>query len=133
MSEANEFWHDIGGMWHEWDSAGMTKKVEEKYSSDDTGNHFDVSLPTPTADDPKAFTYTIGCMYNGVKNEDGYDVITVPGGKYAIFDIPEEYKDNVGGFMSKIIEYLPTVGYERMGVDVEYFKGDNWEAWELIK
>ena len=133
MTEANAFWHDIGAMWDEWNNTGMTQKVEGKYSSDGTGYHFDVSLPTPTADDSQAFTYTIGCMYNGAKNEDNYDIVTVPGGKYAIFDIPDEYKEDVGGFIMKIIEYLPTVGLERAGVDVEYFMGDKCEAWELLK
>jgi len=138
MTEANEFWHDIGDMWNEWNSTGMTQKVGKKYSSEPMGYHFDISLLTPTADDPKAFTYTIGCLYNGVENEDGYDIITVPGGRYAIFDIPEEYKEDVGEFMGKIIEYLPEAGYERIGVDVEYFKScdweaNKWEAWELIK
>ena len=138
MTEANEFWHDIGDMWNQWNSACMTQKVGEKYSKEPLGYHFDVSLPTPIASDPKAFTYTIGCMYNGAKNEDNYDIVTMPGGKYAIFDIPEQYKDDVGEFMGKIIEYLQTEGYERAGVDVEYFKTveweeGKWEAWELIK
>ena len=133
MSEAEEFWHDIGGMWHEWNSNNMTAKVEKKYSSDLPGNHFDISLPTPTSEDSEAFTYTIGCKYNGVPNDDGYDIVTVPGGRYAIFDVPDEYKDDIGEYMGKIIEYLPSAGYERMGVDVEYFMSDKCEAWELIK
>jgi len=139
MTFANEFWHDIGGMWEDWNSNGMTAKVEKKYSSDKPGHHLDVSLPAPSAEDPQRFAYTIGCVYNGAANEDGYDVATVPGGKYAVFNIPEKYADSVGDFMGEIIEYLKNEGHELAGVEVEYFSGsddawnDGWEAWILIK
>ncbi|MCL2286081.1 MAG: hypothetical protein FWC32_06895 [Firmicutes bacterium] len=33
----------------------------------------------------------------------------------------------------QIIDYLPSAGYVRKGVDIEYFMGDKCEAWELIE
>jgi predicted transcriptional regulator YdeE len=130
MSEREEFWHDIGKMWTEWNDGGMTKKMA-KYSADNADYDMDVSIAS--ADDPQVFTYTVGVRYNGAENIEGYDVVTVPGGRYAVFEIPQEYRDDVGEFMGKVIEYLPTAGYERLGIDVEYFMGEKWEAWELIK
>jgi len=132
MSEAEEFWHDIGGMWKEWNDNGMTKKMA-KYSADEIGHDLDVSFVSPTEKDPASFTYTVGVRYNGAENANGYDIIAIPGGKYAVFDVPKEEADDIGNFMGKIIDFLPTAGYERVGVDIEYFKGDACEVWELIK
>ncbi len=90
-----------------------------------------VSTPTEKTEE---FNYTIGFLYNGVENTDGFDVMTVPGGSYVVFTIPGEYKKDVGSFMGRCItEYLPAVGYELAGVDAEYFSETKWEAWFLVR
>ena len=91
----------------------------------------DVSIPTVIMNE---FDYTIGILYNGAKNEDGFDIMTVPGGSYLVFTIPDKYKDDMGGFMHRVMtEHIPASGYGLAGVDVEYFCPNKNQAWFLIK
>lgn len=120
----------IGAFWQEWDNSDLYKKLSEKYSIDKS-HCIDVSTPTSK---PEEFDYTIGVLYNGVKNVDGLDIVTVPGGSYAIFPIPEKYMNDVGSFMSRIItETFPDTGYKLAGIDAEYYSEANMEAWFLVK
>ena len=126
----DEYYSKIGAFWHEWNSTKMCEKYHGKYAKGDT---HDMCVSTPT-EKTEEFDYTIGFLYNGAENTDGFDIVTVPGGKYVIFLIPDEYKKDVGSFMGRCIsEYLPATGYELAGVDAEYFSKYKWEAWFLIK
>lgn len=131
MTTANdEYFGEIGAFWHEWNSTGMFKKFHGRYAR---GEAHDMCVSTPT-DKTEEFDYTIGFLYNGAENVDGFDVVTVPGGMYAVFSIPEECKKDVGSFMGRCItEYLPAAGYQPGGVDAEYFAEKKWEAWFLVK
>ncbi len=120
----------IGAFWHEWNTKKMFETFSGKYAKGDA-HDMCVSTPTEKADE---FHYTIGFLYNGAENTDGLDIVTVPGGNYVVFNIPEEYKTNVGSFMERCItEYLPATGYELSGVDAEYFTDAKCEAWFLVK
>ena len=121
---------EIGMFWHEWNSTEMCKKFCGKYAK---GNPHDMCVSTPT-NKTEEFDYTIGFLYNGADNTDGFDIVDIPGGKYVVFMIPDEYKKDVGSFMGRCItEYLPASGYELAGVDAEYFSELKWEAWFLVK
>ncbi len=121
----------IGSFWHEFNNGDLCRILNEKYSSDQENWVMDVSTPTANTDE---FDYTIGVPYNGAANEDGLDVVTVPGGTYVIFDIPDEYKDNIGKFMHRVMtEHIPALGYELAGVDAEYFADGKAQAWFLVK
>lgn len=121
---------EIGSFWKEWNSSDICQKLSEKYSID-KAHCLDVTTPTSNTSE---FDYTIGFLYNGVTNEDNLDMVTVPGGSYAIFNIPEQYKNDVGSFMARVItESLPAAGYELAGVDAEFFTENKMEAWFLIK
>jgi len=137
MTLASEFWHDIAAMWDEWYCTGLAEQVEAKHSSDPPGHCINISFAAPTAKDSKRFAYSIGCIYNGAANEDGYDIATLPGGTYAVFSIPRSYAENVGDFMAKIMYFLEEEGHDFAHVEVEYFPGcewnENWEAWIMIK
>lgn len=123
-------YRDIGAFWREWNNSDICQRMGEKYSTDKS-HCMDVSTPTSKTEE---FDYTIGFLYNGVKNEDGLDIVTVPGGSYAIFDIPDKYKNDIGSFMERVItESLPAAGYELAGVDAEYFSETKREAWFLVK
>ena len=140
MTYANpEFWRGIVALWDEWNGNDLCAKIGNKYSSDKPGYQMEISQPMPTAEDPLQFTHTVGCIYNGAENTDGYSITTVPAGKYAVFSVPQEYADDVGQFMGKIIEHLKSEGHELAGVELGYFTGpdsewnDGWQAWVLIK
>lgn len=131
MTTVNEaHYGSIGTFWNEWNNSNIYKKMSEKYAIDKS-HCIDVSTATANAEE---FNYTIGFLYNDVDNEDGLDIITIPGGSYLVFTIPEKHKDDIGSFMSRIItEYLPSLRYELAGVDAEYFSETKTEAWFLVK
>lgn len=131
MTSVNDaHYGEIGSFWKKWNNSDANKKMGEKYSIDKS-HCMDVSTPTSKTEE---FNYTIGFLYNGAENEDGLDIITVPGGSYAIFTIPQKYKNDIGSFMARIItESLPAAGYELAGIDAEYFSGTGMEAWFLVK
>ncbi|MFR8002794.1 MAG: GyrI-like domain-containing protein [Hydrogeniiclostridium sp.] len=125
----NAHYEAIGTFWHEWEQDGMFERYSEKYCQG-SPHCIDVSTPSP---EPDAFDYTIGFMWNGKKDIDGLDCITVPGGLYAVFPVPDGCED-MGDFMSHIItEFLPSLGYELAGVDAEYFSDSKNEVWFLLK
>jgi AraC family transcriptional regulator len=120
----------IGTFWHEWNSTKMFDTFHGRYAK---GDPHDMCVSTLT-EKTDEFDYTIGFLYNGAENADGFDIVSVPGGSYVVFTIPEEYKKDVGSFMGRCItEYLPAAGYELAGVDAEYFSKAKWEAWFLVK
>ena len=124
-------YHEIGTFWREWDDNGLYRQIGEKYSSDKTCHVVDVSTPAPKTEE---FDYTIGFPYNGAENEDGLNIVTIPGGAYAVFRVPDASLNDMGGFMHRIItEYLPSLGHQLLGVDAEYFSDAGAEAWFLIK
>ena len=126
----DEYFGKIGSFWHEWNTTEMFKKHHGKYAK---GEPHDMCVSTP-AEKTEEFNYTIGFLYNGAENLDGFDIITIPGGTYIVFNIPEAERNNIGDFMGRCItEYLPAAGYELSGVDAEYFSETKWEAWFLIK
>ena len=126
-STANE---GIGEAWHEWNSTQMCDRFHGRYAK---GEAHDMCVST-TAEKTDEYDYTIGFLYNGAENVDGFDIVTVPGGKYVIFPIPDEFRNDVGGFMARVYtEYLPSLGYVPNGVDAEYFTASKWEAWFLVK
>jgi len=131
MSTANDKFHgEIGALWREWNSTKMYEKFCGKYAKDE-GHDMCVSI---TAEKSEDFDYTIGFIYNGTENTDGFDIVNVPGGSWVVFTIPDEYKKNVGEFMGRCMtEYLPAAGYSLTGVEVEYFTSSKWEAWFLIR
>ena len=121
---------EIGAFWKAWNSSDMYQKLGKKYSTDNS-HCMDVSMPTSETEE---FDYTIGFLYNGTENEDELDIVTVPEGSYAIFTIPEKYKNDIGSFMARVItESLPAAGYELAGIDAEYFSETKMEAWFLVK
>jgi len=127
----DEYFNKIGAFWHEWNSTKMFKKYHSQYAK---GEAHDMCVSTST-EKTGEFDYTIGFLYNGTENVDGFNIVTVPGGSYVVFTIPDECKKDVGSFMGRCItEYLPAAGYELNGVDAEYFPASHkWEAWFLIK
>lgn len=137
LSSAGNLGSEIGAMWSDWGGdAGISEKVHDKYSSDKSGYYMDVDISAPTAEDPTRSSYTIGCKYNGAANEDGYGIVTVPGGKYAIFPIPRKHAKDHGDFRGQALDYLAKAGHELAGAEVGNFghKWDkNWEIWFMIK
>jgi AraC family transcriptional regulator len=131
MTTANDEYHNkIGAFWHEWNNTKMFDKHHYRYAK---GEAHDMCVSTPT-EKTEEFDYTIGFLYNGAENTDGFNIVTVSGGSYVVFNIPDEYKKDVGSFMGRCIaEYLPAAGHELAGVDAEYFSKTKWEAWFLIK
>jgi len=131
MSTANDkFASEIGAFWREWNGTKMCEKFYGKYAK---GEEHDMCVSI-TAEKSEDFDYTIGFLYNGTENTDGFDVVNVPGGSWVVFTIPDEYKKNVGEFMGRCMtEYLPAAGYSLTGVEVEYFTSIKWEAWFLVK
>ena len=131
MTTVNDaHYNGIGALWNEWNSTKMFDKFHGRYAK---GEAHDMCVTTP-AEKTEEFDYTIGFLYNGAENVDGFDIVTVPGGTYVVFTIPDEHKKNVGSFMGRCVtEYLPAAGYELAGIDIEYFPESKWEAWFLIK
>jgi AraC family transcriptional regulator len=128
--ESGVYGGGIGAFWGEWNSAEMCQKFCGRYAK---GEPHDMCVSSYT-ENPEEFDYTIGFLHNGAENTDEFDIVTVPGGSWAVFTIPDEYKQDVGSFMARCItEYLPAAGYELTGVDAEYFTESKWEAWFLIK
>jgi len=125
----------IGAFWGFWDALGLCEKIKKNYSSDKDCNIFDVSIATANTVATKPedeFDYTIGFPYNGAAFDEELDIVTVPDGSYAIFTIPDG--EDIGSFMGRCIDYLPTAGYELAGVEVEYFwENKPNEAWFLLK
>jgi len=120
----------IGRLWDYWNYNNLIDKFHGKYGKDEP-HDMCVSLPTDKTDE---FSYTVGFLYNGEENTDGFDVVNVTGGAYVVFNIPNEYTNDVGTFMGHCLtEYLPDAGYTPMGIDAEYFS-DNCksEAWFLV-
>jgi len=131
MTTANDkFYGEIGEFWHEWNSTKMCEKFCGRYAKDEE-HGMCISI---TAEKSEDFDYTIGFIYNGADNTDGFDIVNVPCGSWIVFIIPDEYKQNVGGFMERCMtEYLPAAGYGLAGIEMEYFVGSKWEAWFLTK
>jgi len=126
----DEHYGKIGSFWKEWNETKMFEKYHGKYAK---GEAHDMCVSTST-EKSEEFDYTIGFLYNDSENVDGFDIIIVPGGSYIIFNIPEEYKNDIGKFMGQCItEYLPASGYELAGVDAEYYTKNKCEAWFLVK
>jgi len=120
----------IGAFWDEWNRAEACQKYHGAYAK---GEDHEMCVSTP-ADKTEEFDYTIGFLYNGAENVDGLDVEAVPGGTYVVFEIPEEYKRDVGAFMGRCItEHIPAAGYQLGGIDAEYFTEAKREAWFLVK
>ena len=131
MTTANDkFYGEIGEFWHEWNSTKMCEKFCGRYAK---GEEHSMCISI-TAEKSEDFDYTIGFIYNGADNTDGFDIVNVPSGSWIVFIIPDEYKQNVGGFMERCMtEYLPAAGYGLAGIEMEYFVGSKWEAWFLTK
>lgn len=126
----NAHYQGIGRFWEEWNRSGICKKLSKKYG---LGPEHCIDISTP-CENPEEFDYTIGFLYNGTENCDNLNIVMAPGGTYAIFTIPEEDRNNIGDFMSRVItEYLPSLRYELCGVDAEYFSQTKCEAWFLVK
>ena len=121
----------IGEAWSDWNSTCMFDKFHGRYAKGEA-HDMCVSMSTDKTDE---FYYTIGFLYNGAANVDGFNIVTVPGGKYVVFPMPDEVRNNVGDFLGRVYtEYLPSLNYKPNGVDAEYFPASGkWEAWFLVK
>jgi len=125
-----EYRSKIGKLWKEWNNTKMFDKFHSKYAK---GEVHDVCFSTAVGK-TEEFDYTIGFMYNGAENTDGFGIVDVPRGTWAVFVIPDEYRSNVGEFMGRCMtEYLPAAGYTLAGAEVEYFPAAKWEAWFLLE
>jgi len=121
----------IGRLWYYWNDNKLKQKLHHRYGKGEL-HEMCVSFPSDTIGE---FYYTVGVLYNGIENIDEYNIVTIAGGTYAVFDIPDEYVNDVGKFMGRCVsEYIPAAGYEMAWVDAEYFPDrKNGEAWFLLK
>jgi len=123
----------IGKLWAYWYYNKMKERFYIKYAKD-AKHDMCVSLP---ANEAGELCYTVGFLYNGAENTDGFSVADVPGGTYIVFDIPEEYADDSRSFMRRCAtEYIPATGYDLADVEAEYFSDfpgiKKSEAWFLV-
>jgi AraC family transcriptional regulator len=128
MHEYNE---GVGKLWAYWYYNKLKERFFIKYAK--AAKH-DMCVSTPI-DNTDEFYYTVGFLYSGVKNTDGFSVANVPGGTYIVFDIPDEYVDDDRGFMQRCAaEYIPAAGYKPAGTQAEYFHDSKKsEAWFLVR
>jgi len=103
----------IDGMENEWaiQNTGRNK-----------GDQYNVELPASAAGASSGFVYAIGRLYEDTMKADGYEIITIPGGRYVVFPVPEEDLDDVGHFKGQIHEFITTAGYECVGTEIEHIK-----------
>lgn len=111
MSTKNkEHWTEIPKFWDEFKQTGLKDKFKAYASGDD------VFAITTYSNEPDCFWYMLAVAYNGAKNVDGYEVMTILAGTYAIFEVPSEDEDNIGNFTMRIFnEWLPSTGYKLTG------------------
>jgi len=84
-----------------------------------------VELPASYAGASEGFVYAIGWLSNDEKAAGDYEIITVPGGRYAVFDVPEEDLDDVGHFKGMIHAFLTKSGNWCDGVEIQHVKPGN--------
>jgi AraC family transcriptional regulator len=110
ITKNNEHWRDIPEFWDDFKRTGLQDKLNA-YALDDI-----VFAITTYSEEPDCFWYMLAVAYNHVQNTDHYDVMTIPSGTYAVFEVPSEYEDNIGNFTMRIFnEWLPSTGYKLTG------------------
>lgn len=129
VTKNKEDWKAIPKFWDEFRNTGIEKEIK-RYATDD--NVFAVTTYT---EEQECYWYMLCVDYNGNENKDGYEVMTIPGGTYAIFEVPSEYGDNIGGFTTRIFnEWLPSTGYKLTGkAEIECETKNGTVIWMPIK
>lgn len=129
ITKNNEDWKAISKFWDEFRNTGIEKNLK-RYAMDD--NIFAVTTYTDEAD---CYWYMLCVGCNGDENKDGYEVMTIPSGTYAIFEVPSEYEDNIGDFTKRIFrEWLPSTGYKLTGnAEIECETKNGTVIWMPIK
>ena len=112
---------EIEGMETEWDNHNAKR------------NLYRVELPASDMGKSEGFVYAIGWLTGHTESLTGYETISIPGGRYAVFPVPEENLDDVGDFKGMIHEYITSSEYGYAGVEIEHVKTDNQiDVWFLI-
>lgn len=110
ITKNNKHWSDISEFWEEFKQGGLQDKLNS-YALDDV-----VFAITTYSEEGDCFWYMLAVAYNDAQNTDHYDIMTIPAGTYAVFEVPSEYEDNVGNFTMRIFnEWLPSTGYKLTG------------------
>ncbi len=106
----NAHYKEIGTFWHEFEERKLYDSLK-KYSVD-----HNVYAITTYNNEPNSFYYMIGVEYNGIEFDKSYQVIIIPAGMYATFQVPAESEGDVGAFTMRIFnEWLPATGYQLTG------------------
>lgn len=106
----NAHWKDIPKFWGDFEQSRLHDKLKA-YASDDI-----VFAITTYTDEPDCFWYMLAVAYNDVKNTDNYDMLTIPAGSYAVFEVPPKDEADIGSFTMRIFkEWLPATGYKLTG------------------
>lgn len=129
VTKNNEDWTAIPKFWDEFRNTGIEKDLK-RYAIDD--NIFAVTTYT---EEPDCYWYMLCVGYNGAENKGDYEVMTIPGGTYAIFEVPSEYEENIGEFTKRIFrEWLPSTGYKLTGkAEIECETKNGTVIWMPIK
>ncbi len=110
ITKNNEHWRDIPKFWDDFEQMGLQEKLNS-YALDDI-----VFAITTYSEEADCFWYMLAVAYNGAENIDNYDIMSIPAGTYAVFEVPPENEDNIGEFTMRIFnEWLPSTGYKLTG------------------
>lgn len=122
-------WREIPKFWKEYKETDMESSLK-KYAVDDV-----VYAVTTHTGEPETFWYLISVAYNGIENKDNYEIMTIPGGTYAVFEVPSECEKNIGDFTMRIFEeWLPKSGYKLTGTaEIECETKNGTVIWMPIK
>ncbi|MCB2313669.1 AraC family transcriptional regulator [Clostridium tagluense] len=128
ITKNNEHWRDIPKFWDDFKLTGLKDKLNS-FALDDV-----VFAITTYSEEPDCFWYMLAVAYNHVQNTDNYDVMTIPAGTYAVFEVPSENEDNIGNFTMRIFnEWLPSTGYKLTGeAEIECCTKDGTVIWMPI-
>jgi len=103
-------WIEIPKFWGEFKEIGLQDKLNPYAIGDD------VFAITTYSEEADCFWYMLAVAYNGVPNKDNFNIMTIPAGTYAIFEVHSEDEDNIGNFTMRIFnEWIPSTGYKLTG------------------
>jgi AraC family transcriptional regulator len=130
--------HQMRVFRQEWFKMNENADLFSKYAKGEP-HDFCISIAIENTADYNA---TSGYAYNGAENTDKLNILTVPGGTWVVFNIPDDYRNRVGEFQGRCLaEYLPATSYKLAGVHVMFFSFPKspespksiFEAWFLVK